>query len=153
MGLVIPLSFLFFLRSLRNYVSIIVNIISNNTVLQCYFLWIFVSIRRLLQLLCIGVSNPPHLKNTTFSLAKSHLKSANYPSPSFLGNSPPSPLNFFFFIFFSYCLSRNTLFINLFCSDEFSKENKFLLLTLIAGSFSLFFLLLDLILLFCIYVS
>ena len=29
--------------------SIIVNIISNNTVLQCYLLWIFVSIRKLLQ--------------------------------------------------------------------------------------------------------
>ena len=81
---------LFFLRFLRNYVSIIVNIISNNTVLQCYLLWIFVSIRRLLQLIvCIGVSTPPHLKNTTPSFAKSPLKSANYPSPSFLGESPP----------------------------------------------------------------
>ena len=28
----------------RNYVPIIVNIISNNSVLQCYLLWIFVSI-------------------------------------------------------------------------------------------------------------
>ena len=33
--------------------------ISNNTVLQCYLVWIFVSIRRLLQLIvCIGVSTP-----------------------------------------------------------------------------------------------
>ena len=37
--------FAFFLRFLRNYVSVIVNIISNNTVLQCYLLWIFVSIK------------------------------------------------------------------------------------------------------------
>ena len=43
------LLFCFVLRFLRNYVSIIVNIISNNTVLMCYLLWIFVSIRRLLQ--------------------------------------------------------------------------------------------------------
>ena len=49
---------------LRNYVSIIVNIISNKTVLQRYLLWIFVSIRRLLQLIVyICVSTPPHLKN------------------------------------------------------------------------------------------
>ena len=74
----------FFLRFLRNYVSIIVNIISNNTALQCYLLWIFVSIRRLLQLIvCIGVSTPPHLKNMTPSFAKSPLKSANYPSSPF----------------------------------------------------------------------
>ena len=54
--------FAFFLRFLRNYVSIVLNIISNNTVLQCYLLWIFVSIKRLLQLIvCIGVSTPPHL--------------------------------------------------------------------------------------------
>ena len=78
-------------RFLRNYVSILVNIISNNAVLQCYLLWIFVLIRRLLQLIvCIGVSTPPHLKNTTPSFTKSSLKSANYPSPSFLGDSPPS---------------------------------------------------------------
>ena len=77
MGLVIPLSFsFFFLRFSRNYVSIIVNIISNNTVL-CYFLWIFVSIRRLLQLIvCMGVSTPPLLKNMTTSFAKSPLKSS-----------------------------------------------------------------------------
>ena len=100
LGLVIPLFFvclfvcLFFgggFRFLRNYVSILVNIISNNAVLQCYLLWIFVLIRRLLQLIvCIGVSTPPHLKNTTPSFTKSSLKSANYPSPSFLGDSPPS---------------------------------------------------------------
>ena len=61
-----PTFFFFFSRFLRNYVSIIVNIISNNTVLQCYLLWIFVSIRRLLQVIvCIGVSTPPHLKNMT----------------------------------------------------------------------------------------
>ena len=47
--LVIPLFFGgFFWRFLRNYVSIVVNIISNNTVLQCYLLCIFVSIWRLL---------------------------------------------------------------------------------------------------------
>ena len=74
----------FFLRFLRNYVSIIVNIISNNTVLQCYLLWIFVSIRRLLQLIvCIGVSTPPRLKNMALSFAKFPLKFANYPSPPF----------------------------------------------------------------------
>ena len=54
--------FLFFLllRFLRNYVSIIVNIISSNTMLQCYLLWIFASIRGLLQLIvCIGLSTAP----------------------------------------------------------------------------------------------
>ena len=53
----------------RNFVSIIVNVISNNTVLQCYLLWIFVSIRRLLQLIvCIGVSTPlpPPQKHNPF---------------------------------------------------------------------------------------
>ena len=81
LGLVVPL---FFLRFLRNYVSIIVNIISNNTVLQCYLLWIFVSIRRALQfIVCIGISTPCHLKNMTPSFVKYPLKSANYPS------SPP----------------------------------------------------------------
>ena len=76
----------FFLRFLRNYVSIVVNVISNNTVLQCYLLWIFVSIRRLLQLIVyIVVSTAPtsHLKNITPSFAKSPLKSANYPKPPF----------------------------------------------------------------------
>ena len=70
-------------------VSIIVNIVSNNTVLQCYLLWIFVSIRRLLQLIMyIGVSTLPHLKNMTPSFAKSPLKSANYPSPLFWAIHP-----------------------------------------------------------------
>ena len=79
-------TFFFFLKFLRNYVSIIINIISNNTVLQCYLLWIFVSIRRLLQLIVyIVVSTAPtsHLKNITPSFAKSPLKSANYPKPPF----------------------------------------------------------------------
>ena len=80
-------TFFLLLTFLRNYVSIIVNIISNNTALQCYLLWIFVSIRRLLQLIvCIGVptaSHLPHLKNITPSFAKSPLKSANYPKPPF----------------------------------------------------------------------
>ena len=87
----------FLLRFLINYVSIIVNIISNNTVLQCYLLWIFVSIRRLLQLIvCIGVWTSPHLKNMTPSFAKSPLRSANHPSPSFLGDSSPALLKNFF---------------------------------------------------------
>ena len=82
-------SFFFFLRFLRNYVSVIVNIISNNTVLQCYLLWIFVSIRRLLQVkVCIGVSTTPHVKNMTLSFAKFPLKSANYSNRAFLGDSP-----------------------------------------------------------------
>ena len=77
-------NFFFLLRFLRNHVSIIVNIISNNTVLQCYLLWTFVSIRRLLQLIAyIGVSTPTQLKNMTPSFAKSPLKSANYPSAPF----------------------------------------------------------------------
>ena len=76
--------FCFFLRFLRSYVSVRVNIISNITVLQCYLLWIFVSIRRLHQLIMyIGVSTLPHLKNMTPSFAKAPLKSANYPSPLF----------------------------------------------------------------------
>ena len=69
----------------RNYVSIIVNIISNNTVLQCYLLWIFVSIRKLLQLIVCNSKNCNPLKKVT-------------PFPPFS---------------FAYCLSRNTLFINL----------------------------------------
>ena len=61
-------NFFFFLRFLRNYVPIIVDFISNNTVLQCLLLWIFVSIRRLLQLIVwIGFSTPPRLKNMTNS--------------------------------------------------------------------------------------
>ena len=69
-----------FLSFLRNYASIIINVISNNTVLQCYLLWIFVSIRKLLQLIvCVGVSTPSYLKNMTpffkifLSLTPSHL--------------------------------------------------------------------------------
>ena len=76
--------FLFFLRFLRNYMSIIVNIIGSSTVLQCYLLWIFVSVRRLHQLIVfIGVSTPTpsHLKNIAPSFVKSRLKSAHYPSP------------------------------------------------------------------------
>ena len=80
-GVSYPLFFRF-LCQLWDYVSIVANIISNNTVLQCYLLWIFVSIRKLLQLIvCIGVSTPPHLRNMTTSFAKSPRKSANYPSP------------------------------------------------------------------------
>ena len=48
--------------------------------LQCYLLWIFVSIRKLLQLIvCVGVSTPSYLKNMTpffkifLSLTPSHL--------------------------------------------------------------------------------
>ena len=50
-----------------------------------HLLWIFVSIRRLLQLIvCIGISTvpPPYLKNITPSFAKSPLKSENYPRPA-----------------------------------------------------------------------
>ena len=64
--------FCFVLRFLRNYVWIIVNIVSNNTVLMCYLLWIFVPIRRLLQLIvCTGVSTPPHsTQAVVFSVSK-----------------------------------------------------------------------------------
>ena len=96
--------FLFFLllRFLRNYVSIIVNIISNNTVLQCYLLWIFVSIRRLLQLIvCIGVSTPPHLKNMTPSFAKPHLNLQTIQQPLFRRFTPTK--------FFS-CTKKNRIF-------------------------------------------
>ena len=49
-----------FLEMDRNNASIIVTMISNITVLQCYLLWIFVSIRRLLKLIvCTVVSTPP----------------------------------------------------------------------------------------------
>ena len=59
-GVVIHFFFFFFFEIGRNYVSIIVTIISNITVLQCHLLWVFVSIRKLLQLiLCIGVSTAP----------------------------------------------------------------------------------------------
>ena len=77
--------FCFFFEIGRNYLSIIGNIIII-TVLQCYLLWIFVSIRRLLQLIvCIGVS-PSHLpsqKHHLFFFAKPSHKSANYPGHPF----------------------------------------------------------------------
>ena len=95
------LTFVFFFRFLRNYVSIIVNIISNKTVLQCYLLWIFVLIRRILQLIVyIGVSTTPHphLKNITHSFAKSPLKSANYPKHPFSAMHPPKKNNNNFFM-------------------------------------------------------
>ena len=96
------LTFFFFLKFLRNYVSIIINIISNNTVLQCYLLWIFVSIRRLLQLIvCIGVSTPVTSKTSSFLFfffAKPPFKSGNYSSPFFRQFTAPvsPPKNVFF---------------------------------------------------------
>ena len=65
---------------------IIVTIISNTTVLQCYFLWIFLSIRRLLELIVgIGVSALPRplLKNITPSFLPSPLLNLEPSSPSF----------------------------------------------------------------------
>ena len=57
LGLVIPRNYFF--EICRNYVSVIITIISNITVLHCYLFWIFVSIRRLLQLIVyIRVSTP-----------------------------------------------------------------------------------------------
>ena len=94
---VIPLYFFYW--DFWNYVSVIVIIISNNTVLQCYLLWIFVSIRRFQLIVCIGVSTPPHLKSITPSFAKSPLKSSNYPSPFFRRFThplPPSKKNIYF---------------------------------------------------------
>ena len=73
--------------------SILVNIISNNTVLQCCLLWIFVSIRRVQLIMCIAVSAPPYLKNMTCSFANSPSKSANYPNPLFR-RFPPPPKKF-----------------------------------------------------------
>ena len=65
---------IFFFEIGRNYLSIIVNTIINITMLQCYLLWIFVSRRRLLQLMvCIGVSPTQPLKNITHSLLPSLL--------------------------------------------------------------------------------
>ena len=81
----------FVLRFLRNYVSIIVNIITNNTVSQCYLLWIFVSIRTLLQLIvCLGVS-PSQLKNITPSFAKSPLKTIQAPFFRRFTSPPSTP--------------------------------------------------------------
>ena len=48
LGLVTPLTIFTFFENFENCVWIIVNIVSNNTVLPCYLLWVFVSIRRLL---------------------------------------------------------------------------------------------------------
>ena len=94
--------FFFFFEVGRNYVSIIVNIISNNTVLQCFLLWIFVSIRKLLQfIVCIGVSTlpyPPTSKTSSFLFfffAKPTLKPANYPSPPFQMIHSPKKSNCF----------------------------------------------------------
>ena len=54
-----PAIFFSFFEIGKSYVSIIVDIISDNAVLQCYLLWIFVSIRRILQLTVgIGVLTP-----------------------------------------------------------------------------------------------
>ena len=72
-------TFFFFFFIGWNYVSILV--------LQCYLLWIFVWIRRLLQL---NPSPPPTSKTLPllfFFFSKSPLKSANYPSP-FLAIQP-----------------------------------------------------------------
>ena len=64
LGLVIHCFFgVFFGDFWETMCFIIVNIISNNTVLQCYLLWIFVSIRLLQLIVCIGISTPSHLKN------------------------------------------------------------------------------------------
>ena len=88
----------FFFEIGRNYVSTIVNIIISNTVWQCCLLWIFVSVRRLLQLIvCTGVSTPPppfppQKHHPFFFFAKPLLKSANYPSPH------PHPKRYCFFM-------------------------------------------------------
>ena len=86
----------------RNYVSIIVNIISNDTVLQCYLLWIFVSIRRFLQLIvCIGVSTPPpipQLKNiipSFFLFCQAPFQIFKLSKPPFLADSLPTKKNVF----------------------------------------------------------
>ena len=66
LGLVISLFFFFWGG---NYVSIKVNIISNKTVLQCYLLWIFESIKSIFQLIvCIfPCTRPSHFpKNQIF---------------------------------------------------------------------------------------
>ena len=122
----------------------------------------FVSVRRLLQLMvCIGVSTPPHLKNMTSSFAKSPLESANYPSPSFLGKSLPSPQHFFFsfkncnppkkvthfpsFFVFLFFVKKYFIYQLPFAlmNNVFPKQNRFLLLS---------YCWLILILLFCVYV-
>ena len=82
LGLVIPLNFF---KIGRNYVSIIVTIISNITLLQCYFA---------LDIYCNKKAPPTHSvhwglnplplqKHHPFSFAKPPLKFANYPNPPF----------------------------------------------------------------------
>ena len=84
MGLGIALN-LFFLEIGRNYVSIIVDIIISITVLKCCLLWIFLSIRRLPQLIeCIGVSPP--LKNITSSFFPRPMPP---PTPQYHSNAKP----------------------------------------------------------------
>ena len=95
------LSFFFFflLRFLRNYVSIIINIISNNTVLQCYLLLIFVWIRRLLQIIpCIGSQLLLTSKTWSLLLPILLLNLQTIQAPLFRRFTPlphPPPKNFF----------------------------------------------------------
>ena len=93
----------------RNYVSIIVNIISNNTVLQCYLLCIFVSIWRLLQfIVCIGVSTSPPTSKTSPPLIF-YIKTA-----TLWKRSPAS------FLFCLPIVCPEILYLStLFCSDEY----------------------------------
>ena len=102
--------FFFFFEIGRKYVSIIVNIISNNTVLQSDLLWIFVSIRRLLQLIvCIRGLKAPSQKHNSFFFSflpspllnlqtiKAHLFSRFTPSPQKICfNMHLSPKNWIF---------------------------------------------------------
>ena len=72
-----------------DYIQLILLVI---ILLQCYLLQIFVSIRRLLQLIvCIGVTFSSHLKTMTPSFVKPLLKSANYQSPFFKAIDPHPP--------------------------------------------------------------
>ena len=82
--------FFFFFEIGRNHVSIRVTIISNITVLQCYLLWKFVSIRRLFQfIVCIGVSTPPQKHQPVLSCqAPSYI--CKLSKPPFLGNLLPT---------------------------------------------------------------
>ena len=103
-------SLFFFFEIGRKYVSIIVNIISNNTVLQSDLLWIFVSIRRLLQLIvCIRGLKAPSQKHNSFFFSflpspllnlqtiKAHLFSRFTPSPQKICfNMHLSPKNWIF---------------------------------------------------------
>ena len=95
--LVILLFFIFFLRFLRN-LSIIVNITTNNTELQCYLLWIFLPIRRLLQfIVCIGVSTPPTSKTWPLLLPSPLLNLQTMQAPLFRRFTPTPPTRKFFF--------------------------------------------------------